>query len=110
MLDLWCGTFYSCSQGARRSFGGWLLLRKAHSWALCLTTSCALSSVSLFCLVSLSLGAILWPSRLLDLDMYVGVDPLVVLPIFLKKVANIIAPKLSIIFRGLIHLRSFPEC
>ena len=30
--------------------------------------------------------------------------------IFLKKVADFIAPKLSIIFRELIRLGSFPEC
>ena len=40
-----------------------------------------------------------------DLDTYGGVDPLGVFPLFLKKVADIIAPKLSII-----RLRSFPEC
>ena len=31
-------------------------------------------------------------------------------PLFLKKVADIIAPKLSIIFQRLIRLGSFPEC
>ena len=39
--------------------------------------------------------------RLLDLDGYGGVDPLGVFPLFLKKVADIIDPKLSIIFLGL---------
>ena len=56
-----------------------------------------MSSVSLLCLVSLSLGAILWPSELLrlllDLDKYGGVDPFGVFPLFLKMVADIIAPK-----------------
>ena len=47
---------------------------------------------------------------LLDLDTHVGIDPLGVFPLFLKKVADIIAPKLSIIFRKLISLGSFPEC
>ena len=47
---------------------------------------------------------------LLDLDTYGGVDPLGVFPLFLKKVADIIAPRLSIIFRGLISLGSSPEC
>ena len=47
---------------------------------------------------------------LLDLDTYGGVDPLVVFPLFLKKVADIIAPKLSICFRRLIRLGSFPGC
>ena len=46
---------------------------------------------------------------LLDLDTYGGIDPLGVFPLFLKKVANIIAPKLSIIFRKLIRLGSFPD-
>ena len=71
-----------------------------------------MSSSSNLCLVSLNLGAILWPSGLLclllDLDTYGGVDPLGVFPLFLKIVADIIAPKLSIIFHGLIHRTSFP--
>ena len=45
-----------------------------------------------------------------DLDTYGGVDPLGVFPLLLKMVADIIAPKLSIFFRKLIRLRSFPEC
>ena len=39
-----------------------------------------------------------------------GIDPLDAFPLFLKKVAGIIAPKLSIIFRRLMRLGSFPEC
>ena len=46
---------------------------------------------------------------LLDFDTYGGVDPLVVCPLFLK-LADIIAPKLSIIFRRLIRQGSFLEC
>ena len=42
-----------------------LLLRRPHPWALCLTVSSLVSSLSLLCLVSLTLGAILWPSELL---------------------------------------------
>ena len=41
---------------------------------------------------------------LLDLDMYWGIDPLVVFSLFLKKVADIIAPKLGIIFCRLLCL------
>ena len=47
---------------------------------------------------------------LLALDTYGGVDPLWVFPLFLKKVADIIAPKLSTISRRLIRLGSLPEC
>ena len=47
---------------------------------------------------------------LLDLDTHGGVDPFGVFPLFLKKVAVIIAPKQSIVFRWLIPLGSFPEC
>ena len=47
---------------------------------------------------------------LLDLDTYDGVDHLGVFPLFLKMVVDIIALKLSIIFRGLISLGSFQEC
>ena len=40
---------------------------------------------------------------LLDFDSYGGVDPLGVFPLFFKIVANIVAPKLSVIFRRLIR-------
>ena len=39
-----------------------------------------------------------------------GVDPLGVCPLFLKKVVDNIAPKPSIIYCRLIRLGSFPEC
>ena len=42
--------------------------------------------------------------------MYRGVDPLGLFRLFLKRVADIIAPILSIIFLTLIRLGSFPEC
>ena len=95
----------------------WLLLRKPHSCALSLTASSVVSSSSLLCLVSLSLWCNTLAFRtfvllrlLLNLDTYVGVYPLGVSPLFLKKAADIIAPKLCIIFRRLIRLGSFPEC
>ena len=44
---------------------------------------------------------------LLDLDTYGGADPLGVFLLFLKMVADIIAKKLSIIFRGLTSRGSF---
>ena len=46
---------------------------------------------------------------LLDHVTYGGVDPLCVFHLYLKKVADIIAPKLSIIFRRLIRLGSFSK-
>ena len=47
---------------------------------------------------------------LLDLDSYGGVDPLGVFPVFFKMVADIVAPKLSVIFQRLIRSGSFPVC
>ena len=47
---------------------------------------------------------------LLDLDTYGGVEPLGALTLFLKKVADIIAPKLSITFHKFIRLGSLPQC
>ena len=44
---------------------------------------------------------------LLNLDTYGGVDRLGVFPLFLKKVADIIAAKLTIIFRKLIVWNSW---
>ena len=49
------------------------------------------------------------PRLLLDLDTYGG-DSLAVFHLFRKMVVDIIAPKLSIIFLGLIRQRSFPKC
>ena len=43
----------------------------------------------------------------LDLDTDGGVDPLGVSPLFLKKLVDIIAKELCIIFRRLIRLGSF---
>ena len=48
--------------------------------------------------------------RLFDIDIYGGVDPLGVFPLFLKMVADIIAPKLSIMFHRLIRRGSFLKC
>ena len=49
-------------------------------------------------------------SKVSDLDTYDGINPLGEFPLFLKMFEDFIAPKLSIIFRGLIHRGSFPEC
>ena len=75
-----------------------------------------MSSLSLLCLVSpqsschsLAFRTSVLLHLLLDLDTYGGVDPLAVFHLFLKKVADNIVPKLSIIFHR-ICLGSFPEC
>ena len=47
---------------------------------------------------------------LLDLDPYGGTDPLGMLPLFLKRTADVLAPRLSVVFRRLIRLGSFPAC
>ena len=47
---------------------------------------------------------------LLDLDPYGGTDPLGMFPLFLKKTSDIMAPRLSVVFRRLVRLGSFPAC
>ena len=47
---------------------------------------------------------------LLDLDSYGGTDPLGMFPIFLKKTADVLAPRLAVVFRGLLRLGCFPVC
>ena len=47
---------------------------------------------------------------LLDLDPYGGTDPLGMFPLFLKRTADVLAPRLSVVFRRLIRLGSFPAC
>ena len=47
---------------------------------------------------------------LLDLDPYGGTDPLGMFPLFLKRTADVMAPHLSVVFRRLVRLGSFPAC
>ena len=47
---------------------------------------------------------------LLDLDPYGGTDPLGMFPLFLKRTVDVMAPCLSVVFRRLAHLGSFPAC
>ena len=47
---------------------------------------------------------------LLDLDPYGGTDPLGLFPLFLKRTADVLAPRLSVVFRRLLRLGSFPAC
>ena len=46
---------------------------------------------------------------LLDLDSYGGTDPLCVFPLFLKRTADVMAPRLSVVFQRLVRLGSFPD-
>ena len=92
----------------------WLILRKpwlsvwhhSVSWPVCL----------LFVLFpqsrcySLAFRTSVFLHLLLDLDTYGAVDPLGVFHLFLKKVADIITPKFSILFCRVIRLGSFLEC
>ena len=47
---------------------------------------------------------------LFDLDPYGGTDPLGMFPHFLKRTADVMAPRLSVVFRWLVLLGSFPAC
>ena len=47
---------------------------------------------------------------LLDLDPYGGTDPLGMFPLFLKRTADVMAPRLSAVFRWLVRLGSLPAC
>ena len=47
---------------------------------------------------------------MLDLDPFGGSDPLGVFPLFLKRTADVLAPRLSVVFRWLVRLGSFPSC
>ena len=47
---------------------------------------------------------------LLYLDPYGGTDPLGMFPLFLKRTADVMAPRLSVMFRRLVRLGSFPAC
>ena len=47
---------------------------------------------------------------LLDLDPYGGTDPLGLFPLFIKRTAEVMAPRHSVVFRRLLRLGSFPAC
>ena len=47
---------------------------------------------------------------LLDLDLYGGTDPLGMFPLFLKRTADVMDPRISLVFRRLVHLGSFLAC
>ena len=69
----------------------------------------------LICHLSPSLTSFAFRSRevrrlLLDLDPYGGTDPLGMFPLFLKRTADVMAPCLSVVFRRLVRLGSFPPC
>ena len=49
-------------------------------------------------------------SLLSDLDPYGGTDPLGMCPLFLKRTADVVAPRLSVVFRWLVRLSSFSAC
>ena len=44
---------------------------------------------------------------LLDLDSYGGPDPMGIFSLFLKRTADVLAPRLSVVFRWLLRLSSF---
>ena len=84
-------------------------MRKPHYWAFSLSASSVVAVCHFFILFPFRTSNLLL-DLLLDLDTYGGVDPLGVFLPFLKKGADIIASKRSIVFRMLIRLGSFPEC
>ena len=47
---------------------------------------------------------------MLNLDPYGGTDHLGMFPLFLKRTADVMAPRLSVVFRRLVRLGSFPPC
>ena len=47
---------------------------------------------------------------LLDLDPYGGIGPLGLFILFLKRTADVMVPRLSVVFRRLVRLGNFPAC
>ena len=47
---------------------------------------------------------------MLDLDTCGGTDPLGMFPLFIKRTADVMALRLSVVFRRLVRLDSFPAC
>ena len=100
-LDLWCETFYSCSQGAE----GGLVVAPAEKASLLGSQfdskqCCEQFVTPLSCFPQSRCNSLAFRTSVF---LRLLLDPLDVFPLFLKKVADIIAPKQSIIFRRLIH-------
>ena len=71
--------------------------------------------LTLTCHPSPSLTTLAFMSRevtrlLFDLDPYGGTDALGMFPLFLQRTADVMAPRLSVVFRRLVRLGSFPAC
>ena len=47
---------------------------------------------------------------LLDLNLYGGIDPLGMFDLFLKRTADVMAPRFSVVFRLPVRLGCFPAC
>ena len=47
---------------------------------------------------------------MLDFDPYGDTDPLGMFPFFLKRPADVLAPRLSVVFRRLVRLGNFSAC
>ena len=47
---------------------------------------------------------------MLDLDPYGGTDPLCMFTLVLKRTADVMAPRLIVVVRRLVHQGSFPPC
>ena len=47
---------------------------------------------------------------MLDLDPYGGTHPLGMFSLFIKRTADVMAPRISVVFRRLVRLGSFPPC
>ena len=47
---------------------------------------------------------------MLDLDPYGGTDPLGMFPLFLKRTADVMAHRFSVVFWRFVHLGSFLAC
>ena len=60
-------------------------------------------------LITLAFRSVEVRRLLLDLDPYGGTDPLGMFPLFLKR-TDVMAPGLSVMFRRLVRLGSFPAC
>ena len=80
----------------------WLLLKWLHSWALSVKSCLSCFPQSRY--NSLAFCTTVQLHLLHKLDTYEGVDHLGVFPLFLNVVVDIISPKLSIIFHGIISI------
>ena len=96
-----------CASWLARLICSWIILRESSSGSLLICCPLAIRSTRLS---SFAFRSSKVRHLLLDLDRYWCSDPLGMFTLLLKRTTEVLAPRLSVVFRRLVRLGSFPAC